>query len=213
MRQYTHIGRTFISGLCVCAVLLGAWSLSAVDQPKSNGTIVSVRADDASRSVVDGPLRRRFGVFRSDAEALPSAVARAISQKPIPGARWDLTQKLLVGGPRSLWAAPARDGVCLVERTQEGLVAVTCTSLSGAISRGVWTASIGNQPHGGDRVNLLGMAPDGIVRVKFQTHSHGSIAVPVKRNVFAARLAGTELPEKTILIPRRRMLSRESGRL
>jgi hypothetical protein len=146
--------------------------------------------------------KKNFAILGASPEQLPQSV-RVTLRHPTYGANWRLAQRLSTGDQNiRVWMLPAHESVCLVEQQEgEGAIGVTCTSIAQALKYGVVTSSFteGTSISPAHRF-IVGVAPDGVPRVRIKTPGFGSTAVRVTQNTFVLRDSVREPPESVELL-------------
>ena len=145
--------------------------------------------------------RRNFEILNTKPEPLLASVKDTL-RYPTHGANWSLAQRLDTAGGASIWVVPANEALCLVGEQARGAVSVTCTPTTEALKHGLVTTSLDDGTPGASpaRRVIVGVAPDGVTKVRIETPGFRSATVPVTRNTFLLRDSVGKPPEALKLL-------------
>lgn len=142
-----------------------------------------------------------FSIFRTLPEGLPEEVMISL-HRPTFGLNWQLAQQMPAPTKEHFWAVPGRGAICIVGEPEgrAGAVSLNCGTSRHSVEHGVAAVLVTDPPggaaatEGGQRL-IVGLAPDGAVKVRVYTHGTAT-TVPVVSGVFTLRDAVTDPPDR-----------------
>lgn len=181
--------------LLLSLTLFAACGGSRRDHPPA----LKERRSEQVAQKVPALLLRRFQIFRLPVASEPPAVLQRPRPTPF-GMKWALAHRL--HGP--VWAAPARERICLAQQQPDEGLSVVCTRISQILDHSIFIVSLKDPSMQGlgFRREIVGLAPDGTRKVRLITPGYRTATVPVDHGVFVHRDDIPASPLTTTLLPK-----------
>jgi len=139
----------------------------------------------------------RFSILEGDPEPLVRTLA---DQLTVIHGDWQHAQRVPINS-RQVWVIPASGRLCLVDGGSGESPSFVCNAVHRVVKSGMFLASVPTSSAQSMSMRwIVGVVPDGIVRVRIRAPGAKLRQVPVVENVFALRDHGRAFPESIDLI-------------